>query len=91
MDDLGQKEGIERCDFRGLEDNRATCRQRRCDFCCNLMQRVDPGVMATTTPAGSRTTLEWPTCSSNGKSPNILAYMPKVAVGEPTWMRCDSL
>jgi hypothetical protein len=47
--------------------------------------------MHTTTPTGSRSTIELPTFSSHWKPPSIFAYMPKVNVGEPAWMRVASL
>ena len=46
--------------------------------------------MAATTPTGSRTTSEWPTFSSKGKSPSMRAYMPKVPMGEPAWIIAES-
>ena len=47
--------------------------------------------MAATTPTGSRKTSELPTFSSNAKPGSIFAYMAKVKVGEPAWMRPESL
>ncbi len=47
--------------------------------------------MHATTPTGSRITTEFPTFSSHSKSPSILAYMPKVKVGEPAWIFVASL
>ena len=33
---------IQRCNFRWLQDHRATCRNSRADFCCDLIERPVP-------------------------------------------------
>jgi hypothetical protein len=43
MDDLGQQEGVERRDFRGLEHHGAAGGECRGDLGCDLVQRVIPG------------------------------------------------
>ena len=43
--------------------------------------------MAATTPTGSRTTRELPTCSSNGNSAASCAYSAKLDCGSPAWIR----
>ena len=47
-------------------------------------------MIAATTPTGSRTTSELPTFSSKANPAASFAYMPKVWIGEPAWMRTDS-
>ena len=44
------------------------------------------GVMHPTTPIGSRTTSELPTCSSQTKRRATLAALPQLNTGPPTWI-----
>ena len=47
--------------------------------------------MQPTTPTGSRTTSELPTCSSNWKPSTSCAFTAKLPCGRPTWMSVDSI
>ena len=47
-------------------------------------------MIAPTTPAGSRTTSELPTCSSQVTCSTICGIEPKVMIGRPAWIIAES-
>ena len=64
LDRFGKHESVEWRDLGGLEHDGATGGKRGRDLERDLVQRIVPGVIAPTTPTGSRTTSELPTrCS----------------------------